>query len=143
MRLSILLVGALTVAACSSDSEGTGCPDIVGNYSYTSARLSGSCDVALDPKGSQSFSIAKGSGANEYTAVLPGITGGCPGTLDAACKFRSNCELRGQDGALLGTATVDYAFTANGFEGTSVNGLNPPAVAQRCEATYRDTGTKP
>lgn len=83
------------------------------------------------------------TGGGTWTIVLPGIEGGCPGTLDAAtCRFSSACEARDQAGAVVATATISYTFTATGFTGSTVSGLRPPAVSKPCEVTYRETGTK-
>jgi hypothetical protein len=132
----------MMVAACSSDDSGAPACAPEGNYSATATRLSGTCDAALDPKGATSFSMTKGSDGT-YTAVVPGIAGGCPGTLDTStCVFRSACEVRGTDGALVLTSNLEYTFTAKGYTGSSVNGISPPTVATRCEVTYRESGTK-
>jgi hypothetical protein len=83
------------------------------------------------------------TGDSAYVATIPGIASGCPGTLDrSTCVFRSACEVRGTDGALVLTSNLEYTFTAKGYTGSSVNGLSPPSVSARCEVTYRETGTK-
>ncbi len=139
--LVMCAIGALLLNACSSDDAKSECPDIAGNYSATATRASGTCDPSVDPKSPTSFAIARNTDGS-YTVMAPGIAGGCPGQLDAACKLRSACEVRGADGALVLTTNLDYAFTSSGYTGTSVSGISPPTVAARCEVTYRETGTK-
>jgi hypothetical protein len=111
------------------------CPDIAGNYTVTAERLSGSCDPSTDPKGPVSLSFTKDS-TTHYTAIIPGVAGGCPGDYDTtSCKFRSACVLRTSTGELAGTINADFTFTASGYTGTTVSG-GP------CEVTYRETGSK-
>lgn len=142
-----LVAGALytCLPACSSSSEdgagpNGGCSDIAGNWETTRTRTSGTCDPALDGDGKGTFTLSK-DGAG-WILVLPGVQGTCPGTLDAACKFTTTCELKGKDGALVATASVDYAFSGDSFTGSVVNGLRPPAVTTACSANYRVTGKK-
>jgi hypothetical protein len=143
MRMfAVVAVGLLV--ACSSSSEdqaGPGCGDISGNYTAQATRVSGTCDVALDGDGKTTFSISRGDG-DAWNILLPGLTGGCPATLDAACKLISNCELFGQDGSVIGTASVEYTFSGRTFTGTSVSAARPPAVATACSANYTQTGSK-
>lgn len=148
MKEMIVCGGLVMPVACASTTEGTGssssgggCPDITGNYSVTVERVSGTCDPALDPKTS-SIGMQRAPDGT-WNVVLPGIEGGCPGTLDAAsCKFASACEIRDKDGLVLGTLSISYTFTATGFTGSTVSGLRPPVVAMGCEVTYREIGTK-
>lgn len=133
-----------TAIACASETQGTAsaCPDITGNYSVTAARVSGSCDTAVDPKDAVSVGMTK-NGDGSYSVVLPGVEGGCPGELDPkTCKFTSACELKDKAGEVIGTASLDYTFSASGYSGSSVNGVRPPVVTTACEVTYRETGTK-
>lgn len=141
-KLGGLLVGLILVA-CSSETRGTGgfaCSDISGNYSVTVERVSGSCDPKLD---SQTASISMRKDGETWVAVLPGISGGCPGTLtESTCKFSSSCEVKDGSGNKTATSTLEYTFTATGYTGSTVNALLPPVVTTACDVTYRETGKK-
>jgi hypothetical protein len=148
MKKMIVCGGLVMLVACAITTEGTGsssgggaCPDITGNYSATAERVSGTCDPALDRKGAMGVGVQRtGDG---WSIVIPGLEGGCPGTFDeTSCTFSAACEVRDKNGVVLGTSSISYTFTATGFAGSNVSGLRPPAVAERCEATYKVTGTK-
>lgn len=141
-------MGAVAVAlglamACSDSVDGSnGCTDISGNYSVTATRASGTCDVALDPKSASTVTFTRaGEG---WSVAMPGIEDGCPGELNAStCRFTSVCKLYAKaTGATLATLSIDYTFDGPKLSGSSVSGLVPPAVAQNCDVTYRETGTK-
>lgn len=128
--------------ACSSDdtSAASGCGDISGNYSVTSAKVSGSCEPAASNTSSLSMRQVDGV----WTAMLPTIESGCPGTFDeSTCRFVADCKLVDPtSGSTLVTISADYTFRDRAFSGSSVIGLVPPAAAVACEATYSDTATK-
>lgn len=132
------------LVACSSETEGTGsagCADISGSYNVTSVRVLGTCDPALDPTGPTTVTMTRS--ADGWTAVLPGIEGGCPGTLDAqSCRFISTCEFRDAQGRRIGTMSLDYVFASADVSGSAANALLPPAVTTACTVTYRETGEK-
>lgn len=138
-----LVAVASVIAACSSETEGTGtggCADITGNWSATSKVLSGDCPPLTNE--TNSVGIQK-QGDGAYIAVVPGVEGGCPGTLDAAtCKFQSSCEVFGADGARLGATTIDWTFSGKTLRGSEIVRLFPPAAPTQCMSTYEDTGTK-
>lgn len=135
-----VVVGAL-ICCTSQQPKGSACADITGNYTVTVERLSGTCDPAADPK-TTSVGITKADDGS-YVIVLPGIEGGCPGTFEpATCKFTSVCELRDKTGNIIANSNISYTFTGNGFTGTSLGGLRPPAVSTPCEVTYSERGTK-
>lgn len=141
-KMVSLATFGVVLVACSTTttSEGSGCPDIVGNYTATAERISGTCDPALDAK-SGSFGVTKAG--DGYLVVLPGIENGCPASYDVnTCKLTSACELRDENQEVIVTTSVEFTFTARGYTGSSVNGLRPPVVATTCSATYRETGTK-
>lgn len=144
MKMLRGLVVVALVGACSSSTEGTEpipCPDIAGNYTVAIERIAGTCDSSFDEI-PLTFSIRKNS-ETDYTALIPGVAGGCPADYDTkTCKLRGACNITNADGVLVGTLNVDYAFTDKGYTGTSVSGINPPAVPQTCDVTYRETGTK-
>lgn len=132
------------VVGCSGETgEGpaTACADVSGNYQASVERVAGSCDPSQDPKSVSMTMRPNGDGT--WSALLPGVDGGCPGRLDAAsCKFTSNCAVRTGDGSLLATVNLEYTFSKTGYTGTAVNGLLPPATATRCEVIYRETGSR-
>lgn len=149
MKLSAVVLMWCGLVACSSETDGTGsssgggtCADISGNYSVTSERESGTCDPALDPKDASSVGVQKAADGT-WTILIPGVTGGCPGTFDAAsCKLTSACEFTGTDGSNVGTTSFTYTFTSAGFTGSTAGGFRPPVVTTACDVTYRDIGTK-
>ena len=143
MTIGACAIGFVAMVACTSESrDESGCDDISGNYSATAERVSGTCDPALDPTSATTFGMQRAADGT-WVAVLPGIEGGCPGALDtASCKFTSACGFRDKSGAVVGNASLSYAFGARGYTGSSVYGVRPPAVATTSEVTYRETGTK-
>lgn len=144
--VSVVVCVAMGLVACSSDVEGSassgaaGCSDISGNYSVAVERLSGTCDPALDSKTS-SVGIQR-SDDGGWIAIIPGISGGCPGTLDSSCKLNLACEIKDASGQVVQNLNGSYKFTSTGFTGTTLNGASPPTVPVRCDVTYRETGTK-
>lgn len=141
--MAVSMVAVVLVAACSEEAEpsSSNCADISGNYAVTSTRTSGNCEASLDGDGKSTVSFAR-DGAGGWTVVLPGIEGGCPGTLDVSCKFLSNCELRDKAGALLATDSVEYTFSGRTFSGSAVLAAHPPIAAKSCGANYSETGSK-
>src|SRR5688572_9329603 len=105
----ILSMSVLTSCSSESDPPRSACADIAGNYSITVERVSGTCDPSLDPKTASGSLTKDGEG---YLVVLPAVAGGCPATLDAStCKLASACDLKGQDGSVVGTISMSYTFT--------------------------------
>lgn len=139
--VGVIVLGSMLVA-CTSNTDGQGdCGDISGNYSVTSTRTSGSCDASMDGDGQSNVTFMKNG--DGWTAVLPGIDGGCPGKLDAkTCKFTSACKITAQDGSTLATISAEYTFAGGTFSGTTINAALPPLVKAACDATYKDTGQK-
>lgn len=132
----------MALAACSSDDDdGGACADISGNWSVKSTRVGGSCTNLTDDGRDETVSFSKSSDGT-WSILIPGLTGSCPGTLDASCKFIANCEGGPQGGPITVTASIEYTFSGRTFNGTSVGGLRPPAVSQTCDARYAETGTK-
>ncbi len=142
MRLTTVITSlALAAPACGSDpADSPACPDVSGNYTVRSTRLSGSCDLAVDGDGENSITIQK-SGA-DYSVLVSGASTGCPAKMDAAtCKLTSSCQF-GSGGVASATVSVEYTFAGGKFSGSQVSTLAPPSVPQRCDVNYRDEGTK-
>ncbi len=143
---SVLFVAAVCLCACGSDDAGGsagGCADISGNWSMKGTTTRTTCPP--DPPGTPetaNISIQRGQG-NDYTVFLPGLQGGCPGTLDpVACKFTSACEIKGGDGKVLVSLAVDWTFSGPKFSGSEIGKLFPPTVATACDTASNDSGTK-
>lgn len=145
MRRWIAVAGVMMVgAACSSEAEGTGasCADIAGNYTVKGERIGGDCPEPANADDQDTVSVVKGSDGR-WSFAVPGVTGGCPGTLDASsCRFIANCEINAGNGQNVATFTLDYTFNGKTFTGTSVGGFKPPAVPAACRVTYRESGTR-
>jgi len=148
MRNILRAFSLVCMVACSSNSDETGsssgsgaCPDISGNYSVTSTRVSGSCDAAIDSAGATSVTFAKGDDG-AWNIVLPGIEGGCPGTLSSTCKFVATCKATDKSGTTIATYNIDYTFSGTGLHGSSAAAIMPPLVAKGCNVTYSDKGSK-
>ncbi len=139
----IMAAGAL--AACSSTSDGAApgsCADIAGNYRVTAARAAGTCDPKLDGDGNSTLAFSK-AGDGRWNVLVPGVPGGCPGTLDEkTCKYIANCEAKGADGAVIATFSLDYTFVGTTYKGSSITGARPPAVPRACDVTYQEQGTR-
>ncbi len=139
--LGLAVAGLL--AACSSDpaASPSPCADIAGNYKVTATISSNTCPPSLAGGTQDTVSFTKSHG-DAWILVLPGIPGGCPGTLDAkSCRFVSNCDQKGADGSTLATLAIDYTFSAGGYTGSSITGVRPPTVPTPCEVTVQDKGT--
>lgn len=142
---SICIFGSVVavITACGSDEDvkASGCEDITGNYSVTSARSSGTCDPALDPTGTSTVTLARN--ATGWDLFIPGIEGACPGTLNASCRFVANCVATDKTTAkTLATYSIDYTFANATLSGSSVTSLAPPTVPSACDATYREQGSR-
>ena len=132
----------MLLAGCTSSVEAPAtCPDIGGNYKVTATRSAGTCDPKLDP-GETTVAFSK-AGAG-YNVIITGLSGGCPGTLDAStCRFTANCEAKDEkSGATIETFSLDYTFSGASFKGTGIAAARPPAVATPCDVTYQEQGTK-
>lgn len=141
--LSAILVGGVLVACNESEVDGSGCADISGNYDVKYERVSGSCDPKVDGALRATLSFSKDADG-AWSVVIPGLEGGCPGSLDASsCKFVANCKAMSKtDGSTLATYSVDYKFTGTTIAGSSITALLPPTATPACDVTYKETGTK-
>lgn len=146
LRLGVVLVGVVLVACADDEVTGTGsggCADITGNWNVKSETVTDTC-----PPGTGSGSAAgtnvtiQRQGDGSYIVQFPGVTGGCPGSLDAAsCKFISTCEVTSEGTRVL-AGNIEWTFAGRTLSGTEILRAFPPAVPNSCEGSYRDTGSK-
>lgn len=147
--LSMILPALLS--ACSSDADnGPSCP-IVGTYTVTAKKESGTCDqvyadvIASAGNTSVTYTISATTDQAVFGLNYTGLTGTCPLQKTAACKLEGACELTVAGGK--GTLQVAYTFSASGFSGvetTSLPALTDTQGKQRasCIETDQTTGTK-
>ncbi len=142
MRVFAMAAGAIAACSSNSDAAPSSCADISGNYSVISARGGGNCDAKADGDGRSTVGFSR-AGA-DWAIVMPGLPGGCPGTLDArTCKFIATCEVQANDGgATLAHFAIDYTFSPGAFSGSTIAGVLPPAVEKPCDVTYQEKGSK-
>ena len=149
--LGFVMVGGLL--ACSSSTTGAGadqggggtapaevgCDDITGNYNVKVTRLGGDCPEGGD--GTASITIAEE--AEGLYVVLPGISGGCKGTLNAdSCRFQAQCEIF-ENGAKVVTYNVDYTFAGKQLSGSLVGAAAAGVLqAEACTSTVKHEGSR-
>lgn len=142
MTKSSLLALPFLLFACGAETvDKPACPDITGNYTVQSTRVSGTCDASLDSQGTLAFALKKEDDGS-YTASVAGVVGFCPTTFDdKTCRLIANCTIQQTNGKVTGTVSADYTFTASGFTGSSIQEVEN-IIPSPCSANYDQTGTK-
>jgi hypothetical protein len=145
---AIAFLLAMTMAACGSEaasdspSEAPSCADITGNYDVAVTRLGGTCPTKDTGESSHaSITIAKDD--DGLYVVLPGVSGGCPGTLDSSsCRFQAQCQIT-ENGTVAVTYSVDYTFYGTDFSGSLVGAAAAGVLsADACEARAKHEGSR-
>ncbi len=134
------------VAACSGSSEdsdgeaGGGCDDITGNYDVLVTRLSGDCPGSKT--GTTKASITIGNQGTSLAVFLPGLNGGCEGSLAAGtCRFQAQCVVT--QGSQSVMYNVDYTFSGRTFTGSFVAAATEGVFSDGpCKATVKHEGTR-
>ncbi len=147
---SALFLAIPVLIACSSSDDDPPCA-IVGTYTVTSRKESGTCDqvyadvIAAAGDTTATYTVSAGADPNSFGLNFTGVTGMCPLQKTAACKLEGACELTVGSGK--GTLQGAYTFTATGFSGvetTSLPAITDTTGKQRaaCVQTDQSTGTK-
>jgi hypothetical protein len=136
------------LVACASETTGSGedlgpisCTDITGNYSVTATRNGGTCPSPDKPTTTASITISKNGDA--LSIFLPGINGGCDGTLDtASCRFQAQCIVT-SNGQTAITYNVDYTFHGTKFTGSLVGAAEAGVLdSKACTANAKHDGSR-
>ncbi len=149
---AVSMVLAALLVSCSSDSDDAPTCPIVGTYSVTAQKESGTCDqvyadvIAAQGNATATYTVAAAGTAGSFSLNYTGLAGACPLQLTASCKLEGACELTAAGGGK-GTLQIAYTFTASGFAGvetTSLPALTDTAGKPRaaCVETDMSTGTK-
>ncbi len=138
---TLLAVLALTVAACSSSTatpSGPVCSDVSGNWKVTSTRTDGDCTAPQFNSGEANITMRKGTDG-AWSVVLPGLSGGCPGELDAkTCRFVANCDITSGT-TKTASVGVEWNFDGKTISGSEIGRILSPSA---CTANYTDSGAK-
>ncbi len=137
--LGVVLVGC---AATTSNSADEGCSDISGNYAMTEAVGDSDCPGQAGTTSKNNVTVAKEGGG--FSVVLPGTTGSCPGTLDAAtCRFQAQCVITDKSGATAVTYSADWTFAGKAFSGSMVGAAVAGVVGPKaCTINEHDDGAR-